>query len=353
MGIPLTYIRSSMLAGKKMCELKMVGEYVLGWTDLSNQKADKGTICHKVMEILACAKLAQQNGEKFHYDEEIVGKITANVKKINVDSLVDTIYNYYSRAFDHHDWTDKDLKDCREWTWKALHYQDGHYDPRKQKIIQPEAQFDFSLPEEWATYSYKHDGETLEGVIAAKGTIDLIVEIAPNHYEICDYKFGQRKDWGTGERKTYDDLMNDIQLRLYQLAAYKIFPNLEHLVVTIFYVRDEEGPVSLFFEKSDIADTMEKLRKEVKRMQELENPKLVKHDRRVKPWLKPCRFCPLAKNTFEGTEVVPLYKNNGEAMTQCEQLEFVLKHRPMKSVIENMKKKDFDFCRYKAPGSVE
>ena len=36
-----------------MCEQQYFGEYVLGWRGPSGQKADKGTICHKVLEILA------------------------------------------------------------------------------------------------------------------------------------------------------------------------------------------------------------------------------------------------------------------------------------------------------------
>lgn len=669
MGLPITYIRSSMLSCKKMCELKLVGEYMLGWTGPSNQKADKGTICHKVMEILACAKLGQQNKEKYYIDD-ITGKVTTNVDKINIDSIIDSVFDYYSKAFNHHDWSDKDLEDCRNWSWGFINYNNGKYDPRKLDIIQPEAQFNFDLPEEWAKYEYQYKGQTLTGTIAAMGTIDLTTKIGNNTYEICDYKglpldtpiptpngwttmgeinigditfdqygnqtrvigksqvktktcykirfddtsevicddehlwslsdgqvvpinalqvgdkinvtlpmqtdtidlpidpyvlgvwlgdgrnrngeisgqdtfifdeierrgyglgqniekrkntktisktvyglteklkklgllhskhipqlylrssieqrldllrglmdtygsvnsvrkqgvftncnkklsdsvkelllsLGQRpyqahvktitnfskgqeidvypisfkplninpfllprkankidgswgygkskvrkvvkitklkktrqtqcimvdsedktylctnnmipthntgakKCWITRKPKTYDDLLQDIQLRLYYYAAFKIFPELEHLIITIFYVNDG-GPVSLFFERSDIPETIERLRTDIQRMQSMESPKLVKYRRDIKPWLKPCGFCPLAKNTFEGTGIKPLYKSDGKAMNQCEQLEFVLKHRPMSSVLEHMTKEGYDPTRYKAPGEV-
>lgn len=39
-----------------MCEQQFFIEYVLGWRGPSNQKADKGTIVHKVLEILAIIK---------------------------------------------------------------------------------------------------------------------------------------------------------------------------------------------------------------------------------------------------------------------------------------------------------
>jgi len=353
MGLPVTYIRSSMLSGKKMCELKMVGEYVLGWTGPSNMKADKGTICHKALEILACAKLAQQNGEDTYFDDEFLGEVTADVYKIDVDDLVDKVYDYYTKAFDHHNWQDADRIDCHTWTWAFLDYKDGLYDPRKLKIVQPEAQFEFPLPSEWADYEYEVCGDIMKGTVFARGTIDLITEVGPGHYEIVDWKTGQRKDWGTGQRKEYSDLMVDIQLRLYQYAAYKLFPDLETLTVTIFYVNDKEKAVSLFFERKDIADTLERLRKQILEMQTMERPGLVKHDRSVKPWLRPCRFCQFAKETFEDTTVTPIHKNNGECMTQCEQLELTFKHRDVDTIMKHMTREGHDFTKYKAPGSTE
>ena len=46
-----------------MCEQQYFLEYVLGYRSPSNKKADKGTIVHKVLEILAGIKLSQQNKE--------------------------------------------------------------------------------------------------------------------------------------------------------------------------------------------------------------------------------------------------------------------------------------------------
>ena len=52
-----------------MCEQQFFAEYVLGWRGLSGQKADKGTIFHKVMEILAVIKKANQDNISFIDDE--------------------------------------------------------------------------------------------------------------------------------------------------------------------------------------------------------------------------------------------------------------------------------------------
>ena len=57
-----------------MCEQQYFIEYILGWRGLSNKKADKGTIVHKVLEILAYIKKNQQDGNKSFIDD-IAGEI--------------------------------------------------------------------------------------------------------------------------------------------------------------------------------------------------------------------------------------------------------------------------------------
>ena len=57
-----------------MCEQQYFIEYVLGWRGPSGQKADKGTITHKVLEILAIIKKAQQDNLK-SVEDDIIGEI--------------------------------------------------------------------------------------------------------------------------------------------------------------------------------------------------------------------------------------------------------------------------------------
>ena len=57
-----------------MCEQQYFIEYILGWRGLSNKKADKGTIVHKVLEILAYIKKNQQDSNNSFIDD-IVGEI--------------------------------------------------------------------------------------------------------------------------------------------------------------------------------------------------------------------------------------------------------------------------------------
>ena len=52
-----------------MCEQQYFIEYNLGIRSPSNKKADKGTIVHKVLEILAGIKLTEQNKESEYIDD--------------------------------------------------------------------------------------------------------------------------------------------------------------------------------------------------------------------------------------------------------------------------------------------
>ena len=67
---------------------------------------------------------------------------------------------------------------------------------------------------------------------------------------MVDWKTGRRLDWATGEEKTYEKLLVDPQLLLYNYAISKAFPEYEQSIMTIFYIKDG-GPFSMCFDKSD------------------------------------------------------------------------------------------------------
>jgi len=88
------------------------------------------------------------------------------------------------------------------------------------------------------------------------------------------------------------------------------------------------------------------IRKKFETIKNIETPKL------TKSW-KCSKFCYQGKNTFEGTNVLPIVENRpgqvteqGQCMTMCEQLNYVLKHRPMESVISNMTAPGFTLDNY-------
>ena len=68
--------------------------------------------------------------------------------------------------------------------------------------------------------------------------------------EVIDWKTGRRLNWATGEEKTYEKLLEDPQLLLYNYAISKLFPEYEQAIMTIYYIRDG-GPFSMCFDKPD------------------------------------------------------------------------------------------------------
>jgi hypothetical protein len=168
-----------------MCEQQYFIEYVLGWRGPSNQKADKGTIVHKVLEILAFIKHGLQNDQTIITDD-IVGDI--NIHKYDLIKIFDQVYHHYITHSPHHIWKEKDKKDCLAWVNKTIEFNNGMFDPRNRTIVCPEQHFDFIIDKPWAKYSYDTPDGKLEGQLALKGTIDLITKVDDNFLEIIDWK---------------------------------------------------------------------------------------------------------------------------------------------------------------------
>ncbi len=355
--IPITYFRSSSYNCHDMCHTKFIGEYTLGWNGPSNMKADKGTMVHKVLEQIAMAKYAHQEGKQWVKDEITRFKVhpeeVVTAKKI--DDLVDRVFNYYAKAFSHHAWNDDDLKEIRKWTWKALDFRDGAFDPRLRDIVATEPHFDIEIKEPWAFYSYELSGEKLEGFLSIKGTIDLITQVEDGVYEIVDWKTGRRVNWATGEEYTLERLRKAAQLRIYHYAVHYLYPEVEQVMVTINYINNG-GPYTICYDKEDLPKTIEMIKQKFEKIRSTDIPDLIKRDRR---WV--CRkFCDLGMSTFEGTDVTPLVQQEyghvtspGEFMSKCEQIRYTLKHRSIDSVTKHMSSPGHNLAAYKAPGEVK
>lgn len=333
-----------------MCEQQYFIEYVLGLRGPSNKKADKGTICHKVLELLAIIKQSQQDNID-SFDDEIVGKV--NVAKYSLDSLIKKTYDYYTNSFSHHTWEMKDYKDCHSWVYKAIQYHNGIFDPRNRDIVCPEQHFDITINKPWAHYSYDTDEGKLEGSLALKGTIDLITKVNDNTLEIVDWKTGRRLDWATGQEKTPEKLQNDPQLMIYHYAISQLYPQYDHVMVTIYFINDG-GPFSILFDKSDLARTEQMLQKKFEVIKQTRLPRL------NKTWM--CnKLCHFGKTTFENhNKILPIieYRDNQTCkkdnfMTKCEQIKHDIEIKGMKSVVSEYKAENHSFGKYKAPGSAE
>jgi hypothetical protein len=342
----ITYFRSSSYNAHSMCEQQYFLEYVLGWRGPSNKKADKGTIVHKVLEVLAVIKKAEQDKLLF-IDDDIVGKI--NVSNYNLDEIIKVVYTHYSNANSHHQWVDKDFSECYNWVYKTLNYNKGMFDPRNRFIVQPEQHFDFIIEKPWAKYSYKTEDGLLEGYLGLKGTIDLITKVNDDLYEIVDWKTGKRLDWATGQEKTQEKLEKDPQLRIYHYAIRHLYPEIAHFMVSINFINDG-GVFSMSFDDKDLIETEQML------MQKFEIIKKTKKPRLKKTWM--CsKLCHFGKTTFEDTNILPTieYRNNqvcskGSTMTKCEQIKHDIELLGIDEVTKNYKHKNHTFGHYEAPG---
>lgn len=345
----ITYFRSSSYNTHNMCEQQYFFDYVLGYRSPSNKKADKGTIVHKALEILAFIKYYQQQG-KTTFVDDILGEI--NIEDYNLDSIIESIYLYYTSHFTHHSWSSTDYKDCYNWTYKAINYENGIFDPRNRHILYPEQQFDIVIDKPWAQYKYDTPTGIIEGNLAIKGTIDLITKPNDNTLEIVDWKTGRRLNWATGEEKTQEKLEKDPQLMIYYYAAQKLYPEIEHCIVTIFFINDG-GPFSMTFDKKDIYATEQLLKDKFKRIQQTVKPRL------NKTW-KCTKLCHYGKTTFENTHVQPIIEyrsgqicNINSPMTKCEQVAHDISVKGYQNTVDEYTVPGYNVGHYQAPGSTE
>ncbi len=291
-----TYLRSSSYGTHDFCNRKYFIDYTLGWrSPPHNNKASKGTIVHKALEMLAQIKLAKQEMKSFIVNDEL-GRFT--IDELTPDTCLELAYHHISEKENRYTWSFSDFSDCKEWMWMALTYNNGLFNPLKQNIYRPEQYFDITLKEPWAYYKYKMpDGTDLEGHLAIKGTFDLLVKLDDGVFELIDYKTGEKRiDWNTGEEKTYEKLCNDPQLRMYHYAASCLFPEIEQFIVTIYYIR-AGGAISMNFTRDDLKKTELMLKNKFLKIRNDQKPKA------IYPSWKCNALCYFGKHDMEGNKI--------------------------------------------------
>ena len=326
-----------------MCPHAYYMTYVLGHQSPSGQAAEKGTIVHKVMECLAATQKSHQD-KTFCFTADAIGEIdTSDHKYVGSDAFVDELiyksYNHYTEQSSHH-YTKRHWKECVKWSYDAITYCNGAFDPRNRNVVAPEGSFDFEIDEPWAKYDYTlPNGEHLKGNLSMKGTIDLITEVQPGVYEVIDWKTGRRLDWATGQEKTFKKLTTDPQLRVYHYALTKMYPDIDQFIMTIYFIKDG-GPYTLAFTKDDISDTMKMIKD---RFQEIKNSTI---PRLIKSW-KCTKICHFGKSAHPSGEIDPRTK---EPYTICEYVAKKIRHEGMNTSLVEDINPSHHFDHYEAPG---
>lgn len=292
-----TYLRSSSYNDFDFCQQKFFLRYVLGLPDLSGKAADKGNIVHKSLELVGKRKVAQQNGEPQVFDEAF-GEKGIDCGIIDASFACTTAWEYCIAQFNHHVWEDRDFKDCLEWTNEAMTYNGGMFNPLNLDIIGVEQKFDLEIIKPWSKYSFKTPNGLLEGYLGLKGTVDLVVRHGENAIEMIDWKTGaSMKNWNTGEVKTLKCLEKDPQLRLYHYAAHQMYPDVDNIFITVYYIR-AGGPHSVFFSKKDLLKTEELLQERFQQIKDTQRPRLIEAGQ---GW-KCTKLCHYGKNLQEGSK---------------------------------------------------
>jgi hypothetical protein len=152
---------------------------------------------------------------------------------------------------------------------------------------------------------------------------------------IPTHNTGQRKNWATGEEKTYEKLLDDPQLLLYNYAISKLYPDYDQAIMSIFFTRDG-GPFSMCFDKSDQDRFLEMLRKRFEEIKRNHKPKPVDPRRRDFRCQKLCHFC---KNNWPGTT-----KN------MCEYVEQQLYTVGYDQTVKDCTREGHDIGYYESPG---
>jgi len=270
-----------------------------GWTIPKPQfKADQGSLVHKSLELLARKKLAIQQGDA-SFSEGEIGK-TWHVATFDAEkSFEESWLHYTTKAAKIWDWSPKEYKKCKGWMYDALEMNSGLWNPLNRVIVQPEQYFDMELEFDWAKYVYVlPDGGKLEGRLAIKGTVDLLTKVSDDTLEYLDWKTGMRKDWATGKPKDWRKLREDPQLRLYHYALAKLYPDINHFILTIVYVQDG-GAFSLDFGPQDLEKTEKMLRERFETIKNCTRPPRIRNNGYHK-W-KCQRLCAFGMNEWEDT----------------------------------------------------
>jgi len=303
----VTYLRSSSYTGYTFCQQQYFLSYTLGlrpdetnkWSVPGSQKkADKGTLVHKALELLARGKLAEQEGALGFTDEE-TGRHFPRTPC--VEEAVAAAWAHYTQSLSHWEWTDRDHVDCLLWAQEALTAAGGRVSPLTRTVLWPEKRFDLTFEADWARYDYAlPDGTRLAGRLALKGTLDLVCRTEHGDcVELIDWKTGARKDWATGKPKDFKSLMNDAQLRLYHYALCRLCPWAKEVFITIVYLRDG-GAFSLPFSRKMLPETEALIKERFAAIRDNARPELLS-DQPAERW-KCERLCAFGQNDWPGSQ---------------------------------------------------
>lgn len=214
--------------------MKYTFEYLFGFPGKSGAKALMGTIFHKAQELRAQASKAIKDKEDSFIDDNFDKVLVKDA--VNIDWAHKISFDYYAAKNPDLEMGPKQFKDTKQWIIDTNNNY-PQYDPLNLNVIKTEQFFDIEINEPWAKYEGVVKGKEVSGQLRIRGTMDLIVQLSDDTYELVDYKSGSmRSDFATGEEKDLTYMENDVQLLLYNKALKTLWPD-KHWILTLFYIR--------------------------------------------------------------------------------------------------------------------
>lgn len=261
------------------CMWKWALSYLFKFEDEAGPAALIGKIVHQVCEDIS--KLCIDDYDGF-------------IKNPNIEELWNNSYNQYTKEEPHiaAKIEDGKLKKVIKGFYDLMA---GEYSPIRDNTISVERYF--RIPIEENRFKIGKDE-----YFTIRGLIDRIDILDENTIEILDYKTGGRGDWLSSSKEKKDNvtLKDDIQPRMYHLAAKTLYPKIKNILVTFVYITDG-GPVTIPFIDEDALETKNVLYKRFATIKNSVDPE------RNKTWR--CRFCGFSDKKSNACNIVWEEKN--------------------------------------------
>jgi len=228
------------------CQFSYFLHYILGKETKAGKAALQGSIVHQTLEWMGkLRKRGKVNIDPMWLLNRAWDELTIKSPEIEIRRTTTRINKWTGELKEA-----ADFKKCRIALETVL--ADPFYNPYKLTVLDAEQWFALEMPDtEWQCLD--ENGELCQ--FTARGFIDLINEIDENTIEICDWKTGSRKDFYTQESVDEMSLTQNIQARLYHLAAYFLYPKYKNILTTFYYTNDG-GPITVAFSENDLETTI-------------------------------------------------------------------------------------------------
>ena len=273
--------------------MKYTLEYLFGMKSLTGKKALMGTIFHKCQELRALAGIAERSNKSFFDDDNFGVVKTKNA--ISPDWCLDQAFEYYTKIETHLDLGEKEKKSIKNWVNDVISNH-PNYDIKNLNVIATEQFFDIEIDKPWAKYKEEINGQTIEGNLRIRGTMDCIVDLGNDTYELVDYKTGEKlTDFATGEEKNLEYFKNDTQLLLYLIALRTLWPN-KNWILTLFY-NNIDGLYSVLGDDDMLYRAWAMLEKMFKSISKCDKP--TQFNKWNSDWR--CKYCCSFSKQFENT----------------------------------------------------